>query len=172
MAAERRYVLILDKKLDFIRLFRADCPVRPEGKTLWEGDGLRRAYDAMMELNSRRKPITCYHVCSAAGSKGKLTFKVFKSGHPKVWDRVSTHTAYKGAMEAARTLRREYKEKTAAARAIIVSDRAARRAENNAMLARLRKVGVTSKRVPKLTDKDLRYLAWIEAKRELFKDAA
>jgi hypothetical protein len=177
MAVERRYVLILDRKLDYIRLFRADCPARPDGKPLWEGDGLRRAYDAMKELNARRKPVRLYHVCSIVVSGRKPTFRVFKSDHPKtvppkVWERISVHTEYRAAIGAVRLLRSEATERAARERQERRTRKEAAKAQDAAMMSRLRKVGVKSKRLPKLTEKDLRYLEWIEAKRQLFEDAA
>lgn len=172
MATERRYVLILDKRLDFIRLFRADCPVRPEGKTLWEGDGLRRAYDAMKTLNERRRPVISYHVCNARTRKGTATYRVFKSTHPKVWECVSTHTSYRSAMDAAKLLRAAERNRLVEVRKQKADERAEKKREKDAMLARLRRVGVNTKTVPKLTAKDLRYLEWLESRNALFEDAA
>lgn len=172
MADEHRYVLILDKDRDFIRVFRADSPMRPSGKTLWEGDGLRRTYDAMVRLNEARRPAICYYVCVARNTKGRATYRVFKSTHPKVWERVSMHTAYKAAVEDGKRLRGLEKERIVAATDARKAERAAAKAEKDAILARLRMAGVVRKKVPKLTAKDLRYLEWLEARRELIKDAA
>ena len=172
MSDERRYVLILDRRLDFIRLFRADCPVRPEGKTLWEGDGLRRAYDAMKSLNERRRPVLCYYVCMARTPKGTATYRVFKSTHPKVWELVATHLAYRAAMDAAKVLRAAESGRLVSERRARAEERASRKAEKEAMLVRLRRAGVVTKTVPKLTAKDLRYLEWLEARPQIIKDAA
>jgi hypothetical protein len=163
---------MLDKDRDFIRLFRADSPMRPSGKALWEGDGLRRTYDAMVRLNEARRPATCYYVCGARNAKGRATHRVFKSTHPKVWERLSIHTVYKAAVEDAKRLRGLEKERIAVEMEARKAERAAAKSEKDAILARLRMAGVVRKKVPKLTAKDLRYLEWLEARRELIKDAA
>ncbi len=169
---ERRYVLILDKRLDYIRLFRADCPLRPEGKALWEGDGLKRAYEAMKSLNRRRKPVLCYFVCSSQKSSKFKKFRCFKSTHPKQWISVSTHTAYREAVEAAKRLREAERSRQDNLKAARKEKRHSDRLEKEAMLGRLRRVGVITKKVPKLTEKDRRYLEWIETRDAESEDAA
>lgn len=172
MAEEHRYVLLLDKERDFIRVFRSDSPMRPVGKVLWEGNGLHRTYAAMVRLNKERRPVPCYYVCCARSERGRASYRVFKSTHPKVWEQVSMHTVYKEAVEAAKHHRSLEKTRLAEEKRVRDADRAAAKAENDALLTRLRRAGVVRKMVPKLTAKDLRYLEWLEAKRELIKDAA
>ncbi|MBY3433149.1 hypothetical protein HFN89_03000 [Rhizobium laguerreae] len=172
MAEEHRYVLILDKDRDFIRVFRADSPMRPSGKALWEGDGLRRTYDAMVRLNEARRPAVCYYVCVARNAQGRATYRIFKTTHPKVWERASMHTVYKTAVEDAKRLRGLEKDRIGIETAARKAGRIAARTEKEATLARLRMAGVVRKKVPKLTAKDIRYLEWLEARRELIKDAA
>lgn len=172
MAEEHRYVLLLDKERDFIRVFRSDSPMRPAGKVLWEGNGLHRTYAAMVRLNKERRPVPCYNVCSAMNERGRASYRVFKSTHPKVWEQLSMHTVYKEAVEAAKRHRVLEKTRLAEEKRVRDADRAEAKAENDALLARLRRAGVVRKKVPKLTAKDLRYLEWLEAKRELIKDAA
>ncbi|MDW9478750.1 hypothetical protein GOB57_08535 [Sinorhizobium meliloti] len=172
MAEEHRYVLMLDKERDFIRVFRSDSPMRPAGKVLWEGNGLHKTYAAMVRLNTERRPVPCYYVCCVRNDRGQAAYRVFKSSHPKVWERVSMHTVYREAVEGAKRLRRLEKTRIGEERRDKDSARAAARAENELLLARLRRAGVVRKRVPKLTAKDLRYLEWLESRRELIEDAA
>lgn len=172
MAEEHRYVLLLDKERDFIRVFRSDSPMRPAGKVLWEGNGLHRTYAAMVRLNKERRPVPCYYVCCARNERGRAAYRVFKSTHPKVWEQVSMHTVYRDAVDAAKQHRGLEKTRMAEEKRVRDAKRAEAKAENDAILARLRRAGVVRKKVPKLTAKDLRYLAWLEAKRELIKDAA
>jgi len=171
MAAEHRYVLLLDKDRDFIRIFRADSPVRPAGRVLWEGNGLRRTYDAMIRLNRERRPAVLYHVCTAAKGKA-IVYRVFKSQTPKHWQTASSHTAYRDALSAARTLREAERARRAEARAAETADRARRKAEEGIMLERLRLAGVKAKRLPRLTEKDIRYLEWLEGRRRIMEEAA
>lgn len=172
MAEEHRYVLMLDKERDFIRVFRSDSPMRPAGKVLWEGNGLHRTYAAMVRLNKERRPVPCYYVCCARDARAKTIYKVFKSTHPKVWQQVSMHTAYGEAVESAKRLRGLEKERIAGERRARDVARSSEKAEAELMLARLRRAGVVRKKVPKLTAKDLRYLEWLESRRELIEDAA
>jgi hypothetical protein len=172
MADELRYVLILDKDRDFIRVFRADCPMRPAWPALWEGNGLRRAYDAMVKLNKDRRPAVCYFVCSVRNASGAAVYRIFKSTHPLLWECISIQTPYKAAVEEAKRLRGLEKNRLTAARTEKRAEREAIRAENEVMLARLRRAHVVSKKVPKLTAKDIRYLEWLESRRELIEDVA
>lgn len=158
MPAERRYVLVLCRRRKHIRVFRSDCEVRPEGKVLWEGDGLRATYDAMKALNEQRRPVVSYILCHRLTKKGADTFRVFKSVQSDGWEKVSLHVSWKAAVEAKATAALEF---------------AGRREEDDRiMLSRLRKAGVVARTVPKLTDKDRRYLDWMDARAELFEDAA
>lgn len=146
---ERRYVLILDKHLDYIRVFRADCPVRAEGKTLWEGDGLHRAYEAMKRLNRDRKPIKTYFVCTKLRKDTKTAVRVFMDPKDE-WKKESRHAQFIDAAAAARALRKTIDEK---------------------IMRQLCAVGIVRTRLPKLTRKDLMYLEWHERKREAEKAA-
>lgn len=172
MAEEHRYVLLLDKERDFIRVFRSDSPMRPAGKVLWEGNGLHRTYAAMVRLNKERRPVPCYYVCCVRNERRRASYRVFKSTHPKVWEQVSMHTVYKEAVEAAKHQRGLEKTRLEEEKRTREVGRATAKAEDDALLARLRRAGVVRKKVPKLTAKDLRYLEWLEARRELIKDAA
>jgi hypothetical protein len=163
---------MLDKERNFIRVFRSDSPMRPPGKVLWEGDGLKKTYSEMVRLNKERRPVPCYYVCSAKSARSKIVYKVFKSTPPKVWDQVSMHTAYNLAVESAKRLRGLEKARIANERKDRELARAAEKAYADIMLARLRRAGVVRKKVPKLTAKDLRYLEWLESRRELIEDAA
>lgn len=156
MADEKRYVLVLDKERDFIRVFRADCDMRPDGIVLWDGNGLTTAYEAMIRLNKERRPIELHHVCVL---DGKL--RVFR-GQPKAdWKSVSTHTSRADALEALR-----------ARQAAVVAGNAAR---SRKLAARLRLAGVPEERlgvdertgnlVSKVTEKDMQYLRWFEVKK-------
>jgi hypothetical protein len=158
------YVLLLDKKLDYIRLFRADCPVRPSGRVLWEGDGLRNAYRAMKDLNSRRRPAIVYHVAEKETTK-KVAVRIFKKDLRKGWKTRSIQTSYAEAKEAARILREVLNSERLIKRAKVLEDRSIKRQQNEVIMKRLAQVGVKGKRPPKLTDKDLRYLEWYESKK-------
>lgn len=172
MAEEHRYVLMLDKERDFIRVFRSDSPMRPLGEPLWEGDGLRRTYSAMVRLNKERRPAPCYYVCSASGKKNLAVYRVFKSSHPKLWIQASMHTSFALAVAAARVLRNLQAQATKEQREAKRTERAARKAEDELILTRLRNAGVVRKKVPKLTAKDIRYLEWLENRKRLIKEAA
>lgn len=126
----------------------------------------------MKKLNRERRPVICYFVCTEKSADGKESFRVFKSNHPKLWKSVSMHTTYRAAVEEAKRLRVLEKERRLEERRAKEARRVRDRSENEVMLARLRKVGVIRKRVPKLTAKDLRYLEWHEERRRLFEDVA
>lgn len=141
--AERRYVLLLDRERDYIRLFRADCSARPDGRTLWEGDGLYRAYDAMKRLNRERRPAKVWHVCESVSDSPARVF----ASPPEGWRSVSVHTVFRDARAAAAEAR-------------------ARKAEEKSRrtLDLMRRGGYRGRKVPKLTKADKAYLAWLEKK--------
>ena len=158
MTLEHRYVLMLDGDLDFIRLFRADSPMRPQGDPAWEGDGLRRAYDAMKRLNRERRPIVLYHACTSRAGRGLPACRVFRELPGGDWTLMSTHASLALARAACRVAKEDAR-KAAVAR-------------DEATLKKLRRVGVDRKKVPRLTAKDIRYLEWMESRAELIQDAA
>jgi hypothetical protein len=82
------------------------------------------------------------------------------------------HTVYKEAVASAKRHRGIEKAKFADEKNLRGAARATANAEKEDMLARLRRAGVVRKKVPKLTPKDLRYLEWLESRRDLIKDAA
>ena len=144
---ERRYVLILDKVRGYIRIFRSDCPVRPAGKVLWEGDGLRKTYDAMKRLNKERRPVVIYYVFLER-TNNRIKVSKTPSDNNSI---ISKHLAYKEAVTRAKFERKKHE---------------------NIFLQRLEKVGVITNKIPKLTSKDLEYLKWFEKKNEIIQEAA
>ena len=171
MKKERRYVLILDKERNFIRLFRSDCSVRPVGKVLWEGDGLRRTYDAMKRLNKERRLAIIYYVYEGKNKKNIKTIKVSKVS-PKKKEIISKHLNYKEAILAAKFLRKKEKNIKIEKRDKILARRKKKQECEAILLKRLEKVGVFRKNVPNITPKDLQYLEWFEKKNKIIKEVA
>lgn len=157
MQDHERYVVVLDKELGFCRLFRADSDECPTDEPLWTGMGLRRGYDAMMRLNRERRPITSYHVCMRIGSKGDPVYRIFKTLGDD-WNGVLTTADYATAKERVKDL--------LAARERIKAKRAA---EDRAAMAR---TGITGTKLPKFTDADRRYIAWLKESGRFEPDAA
>jgi len=148
MADDDLYVVVLDKELDYCRLFRADCEVLPEGEILWSGNGLRRGYDAMIRLNKDRKPVNAYNVCSSTSKAGRTVFRLVKDEPRDKGMKVeATFYDYSSAREHLGKLKRERD--------------AAERANKEKMLRLLRRVGINSNRVPKFTETDRRYIEWL-----------
>lgn len=145
--ADDDYVVVLDKELDFCRLFRTDSIDLPAGETLWSGNGLRRGYDAMIRLNKERRPVSLYHVCSSQSPRGRTVYGVVKGEPAGRWTSLSAFPDYV-------TARKEMKALTAARDA-------AEAAEREKARAIMRRVGILSKRIPKFTKTDLRYIDWL-----------
>lgn len=142
------YVVLLDVEKDFCRLFRSDSIDLPTGDILWSGDSLRHGYDAMIRLNKERRPVEVYSVCSTESKNGRKVFRICK-GHPKQeLDVLSIHSEYVLAREEIKKLTKERDE--------------LEKAKREYCLAVMRRVGIESKRIPKWTPSDLKYIAWLE----------
>lgn len=141
------YVVLLDKERDFCRLFRADAEEMPAGEVLWSGNGLRVGYDAMIRLNKERRPISAYSVCSAQSPRGRTVYRIVRGepeGRWKALDQFFDFAAAKNAVKSLTKVRNE-----------------AEAAEKEKAYRIMRRVGIQSRRIPKFTETDRRYLAWL-----------
>lgn len=141
------YVVVFDRERGFCRLFRSDSIDMPLGEALWTGNGLRRGYDAMIRLNKERRPISLYHVCSSKSGRGRTVYRVVKGEPEGRWKSIACFFDYASA-------KRELKELTR------LRDEA-EAAERDRVKAIMARVGITTRRIPKFTDADLRYLEWL-----------
>ena len=146
--SHENYVIILDKERDFCRRFRSDSEAAPTGEILWAGDKLRQGYEAMIRLNKERRPVDTYSVCSKKSKKGRDIFKLFK-GSPEVgYATLSIHVDYKPA-------RAEIKK-------LIEARNTEEEAKRSFSFAVMDRVGIQSKRIPKWTAADLKYIEWLK----------
>jgi hypothetical protein len=151
------YVIILDKELGFCRLFRDDSLDIPHGEILATVQGLRRGYDTMMRLNRERRPITFYHLCSKPRRNGDYSYRVAKTVSDG-WQSMETHVDY----ATAKTRMRELTEERERLRN--------ERIEEARMV--MKRTGIITKKIPKFTDADLRYIAWLKETGRLVEQAA
>lgn len=138
----QNYIVVLDKELNFCRLFRSDSEDIPAGEILWNGDGLRHGYDAMIRLNKERKPVQSYFVC-AATRRGRVTYSVKKSDPGEGYEILCIKNEFKLAAQEVKSLRAKAEQ------------------EREKMFGLMKRVGISSKRIPKFTEKDLRYIDWL-----------
>ena len=151
------YVIILDREVDYCRLFRQDSEHIPDGEVLATVKGLRRGYDAMIRHNAERRPIEAYHVCRKARPKGDFSYRVMKTAAPD-WQPVETHVSHAGA-------------KAALTRLLLERDNRKERAEKEARQIMAR-TGISGSRIPVFTQADLRYVEWLKATGRFLEDAA
>lgn len=151
------YVIVLDKDLGFCRLFRIDSPDIPPGDILCTVKGLRRGYDAMMRLNRERRPIPLYHLCSKARPRGDFSYRVTRT-ITEGWTSIETHVDFKTAKARLKELSEE-RERL----------KAERIAEARAIMAR---TGMVSRKIPKFTPADRKYVAWLKETGRFDKQAA
>jgi hypothetical protein len=151
------YVIVLDKDLGFCRLFREDSLDVPPGDILSTVKGLRRGYDAMMRLNRERRPIPLYHLCSRPLSGGEFSYRIMKT-LTEGWVSTETHVDFKSA-------KARLKELTEARSRL----RAEKAAEARAVMDR---TGIVSRRIPKFTDADRRYVEWLKETGRFHRQAA
>lgn len=151
------YVIVLDKELGFCRLFRDDSTDIPAGEVLCTVHGLRRGYDAMMRLNRERRPIPFYHLCSKPRPKGDFSYRVMKTVTGG-WTSMETHIDFAAAKERLRELSEEREHL-----------KAVKLEEARAIMAR---TGMLSRRIPRFTAADQRYVAWLKETGRFDKQAA
>jgi len=144
------YLVALDPEAGYCRLFRTDSPGSAGLAPLWSGFGLRAGYDAMIRLNKERRPTDLFHVCSREGARGRTAYKVFRGAPSEAgWTVEATEVAYS---EARKRLVR------------LVAERDEQRDRGRQRLLRgLRRAGVETNRIPKLSRADLRYIEWLES---------
>ncbi|MNU43640.1 hypothetical protein D3C71_324300 [compost metagenome] len=151
------YVIVLDKELGFCRLFRDDSIDIPSGEILCTVQGLRRGYDAMMRLNRERRPIAFYHVCSKPRPNGEFSYRVTKTV-AEGWASMETHVDYAAAKKRLKELSEERQrlceERLAEARYI------------------MSRTGIVSRKIPKFTERDRRYVEWLKETGRFSKQAA
>lgn len=146
------YLVALDPRQEFCRLFRADS-VEAVGLTpLWTGGGLRAGYDAMIRLNKDRRPTDLFLVCRRQGTKGRASFRLYRTAPPADggWDVLSSHPTHADARKEVSRLVAERSDAEAA--------------ERDRILRTLERLGVRATRMPRLTAADRRYLDWLEAR--------
>lgn len=146
--SDDNYVVILDKDLDFCRLFRSNSEDAPLGEVLWSGNHLRQGYDAMIRLNKERRPIETYSVCSKQSKKGRIIYKLYKGRPDGDLTLITIHSEYKKARD-------EIKKLTEARNA-------EEEAKKQFSFAVMDRVGIQSKRIPKWTAADLQYISWLK----------
>jgi hypothetical protein len=151
------YVIVLDKELGFCRLFRDDSTDIPAGEILCTVQGLRRGYDAMMRLNRERRPIDFYHVCSKPRPKGEFSYRVAKTV-AEGWSSLEVHVDYAAAKNRLKELSEERQR-----------IRAERLAEARYIMSR---TGIVSRNIPKFTEADRKYVAWLKETGRFSKQAA
>jgi len=144
---EDEYVVVLDKDRDFCRLFRSDSAETPAGEVLWTGNGLRRGYDAMIRLNKERRPINSFVVCTRMSPKGRAAYRIVKGEPGTGWSEVERFYDFASARDAMKALVKARNEAEAA--------------ERERSFEIMRRVGILSKRIPKFTDADMRYVGWL-----------
>ena len=146
--AEDNYVVVFDADKKFCRLFRSDSELVPSGEVLWSGMGLRRGYDAMIRLNKERKPVEVYSVCSSRSASGREIFKLVKGCVANGLKVISIHAEHALARAEIKRLTQERDAREQAAKEY--------------SLAIMQRVGIQSKRIPKWTSADMRYITWLE----------
>jgi hypothetical protein len=165
------YVIVLDKDLGFCRLFRDDSIDIPAGEVLCTVQGLRRGYDAMMRLNRERRVIDFYHLCSRTGAKGDPSYRIMKTV-AEGWSSMETHVDFKLAKAHLKGLldeRARQRAERARIREEAARERRERDAEAREIMAR---TGIGTKRIPRFTENDLRYVAWLKETGRFVKQAA
>jgi len=149
-ASAEHYLVALDPSVGYCRLFRTDSVESAGLHPLWSGFGLRAGYDAMIRLNKERRPTDLFHVCSRTGARGRTVFRVFKGApHEEGWRVEGTDVEYAEARKRLASLAGERDS--------------SERAERDRILRGLRRAGVETDSVPRLTGADVRYLRWLEA---------
>lgn len=147
-SVDSAYCVMLDKDIGFCRLFRTDNELLPEGEVLWSGDNLRLGYDAMIRLNKDRRPINSYSVCSTASKTGRIVYRIVKgtpdAKHLKVEDVFYDYAAARTCLSELTALRD-----------------AAEKKEKDRMRMVMKRVGITSNRIPKFTTTDQKYIDWL-----------
>ena len=134
------YVVILDSNLDYCRLFRADNENIPDGLILWSGVGLRFGYDAMIRLNKERKPINAYYVCRTRNIWNRIVYRITKNEPEAKWEIVSIFFDFKAARQEMSKLIKKRNELELA--------------EIDTKFRLMRRVGITSTKIPKFTKAD------------------
>lgn len=142
------YVVVLDKERDFCRLFRSDSLELPSSDVLWSGNGLRNGYNAMIRLNKERRPTNVYNVCSSESARGTAVYRIVRGEPEGRWKVVSFFFDFASARSAIKELTRKRDE--------------AKAAERERIAAIMRRVGISSRRIPRFTDADLRYVDWLK----------
>lgn len=136
MSDDRRYVVVKEPDFAWCRLRLADSPDVSGLQVLWEGNGLRAGYDAMIRLNKDMKPTKLYHV----SQKGRA-FRVTKEPQPETWKHLQVLSSY----EAAREFVKEARKK---------------------LLHDLREAGVeVGQQMPGVTVADVQYLDWLKSRK-------
>jgi hypothetical protein len=163
MAADSdRYVLVLDKRMDYVKVFRADSDTCPPGPYERTCNGLPFAYREMIRLNNERRPVKVYALGMSPDPSSKPLLKLVLGSLPEGWKPLGTFTDHKAGRTAMSSARAAHKADL----------KKSKEDADDAILKKLRKLGVNAKRVPRLTEKDRRYLAWRESKGDFFEDAA
>mgnify|MGYP000857336267 CR=1 FL=1 len=151
------YVIVLDKELGFCRLFRDDSIDIPAGDVLCTVQGLRRGYDAMMRLNRERRPVPLYHLCSRPRARGDCSYRLMKTVADG-WTSLEIHVDFPTARARLKELSEEREHR-----------KAEKVAEARAIMAR---TGLVSRKIPRFTSADLRYIAWLRETGRFGKQAA
>jgi hypothetical protein len=145
MDSELRYVVVKEPGIDWCRLRRADSPGLGDLQPVWEGNGLRAGYDAMIRANAGRRPEPLRYVCSRGEAIRILREPPAEASG---WRLESSHVG-RAAADAAASALRCAREETA-------------RLERGAVAEALAAVGVPvpAGRAPRLTRADRDYLEW------------
>jgi hypothetical protein len=102
---EPYYIVVLDKKIGYCRLFRTDsenCPVN--AVPLWQGHNLDIGYEEMIRQNMERRQIPSYHLSYSINKNGRKIFKIFKESPAKPWIALDLFHDYKLALSRMKEL--------------------------------------------------------------------
>jgi hypothetical protein len=139
-----RLVVVKEDGLPYCRVRRADWEGVAGLEILWQGDGLRAAYDAMIRLNLDIRGATVWTVYSLSGR-----VRVVRGPAPEGAAVVAVCTAYKEALARARRERRPWEDPDASAAVATLSRRQGARSP-------------AARKRP--TKADVAYLRWLETR--------
>jgi hypothetical protein len=111
----------------------------------------------MMRLNRERRPIDFYHVCSKPRPKGEFSYRIAKTV-AEGWSSLEVHVDYAAAKNRLKELSEERQR-----------IRAERLAEARYIMSR---TGIVSRNIPKFTEADRKYVAWLKETGRFSKQAA
>jgi hypothetical protein len=102
----------------------------------------------MKSINKRHRKIVLYHLAKSLSDTGREIFRIFKQAPQSPWTTVKIHKEFDAAKNHMKTL--------------IGARNAVEERDFNRKMSLLRRVNVESKRIPRLSATDWKYLEWMK----------